>query len=128
MTDLINLTIAQAIKGMKNKDFNATELTKAYIENIEKNKKINAYVTDCSQVALESAKISDEKYLKGTARSLEGIPLGIKDLFCTKGIKTTACSQILENFIPQYESTVTDNLLNSGALFLGKLNMDEFAM
>ena len=128
MTDLVNLTIAQAIKGMKNKDFNATELTKAYIENIEKNKKINAYVTECFQVALESAKISDEKYLNGTARALEGVPLGIKDLFCTKGIKTTACSQILENFVPQYESTVTDNLLNSGALFLGKLNMDEFAM
>lgn len=128
MTDLTDLTIAQAIKGMKNKTFSATELTTAYLENIEKNKKYNAFVTECAQSALDSAKISDEKYLKGTERALEGIPLGIKDLFCTKNIKTTACSQILENFVPQYESTVTAKLLDAGALFLGKLNMDEFAM
>ncbi len=128
MTNLTDLTIAQAIQGMKNKSFSATELTKAYAQNMSDNKKINAYVTECVQKALDNAKISDEKYLQGTERSLEGIPLGIKDLFCTKDIRTTACSQILENFIPQYESTVTSKLLNAGALFLGKLNMDEFAM
>ena len=128
MTDLTDLTIAQAIEGMKNKSFSATELTSAYVDNMQKNKRFNVYVTQCAQQALDNAKISDERYLNGTARSLEGIPLGIKDLFCTKGIRTTACSHILENFVPEYESTVTANLLNAGALFLGKLNMDEFAM
>ena len=128
MTDLTDLTVSQALNGMKNKEFSATELTSSYIRNMQNNKKYNAYVTECCEKALEQAKISDEKYLNNTARQLEGIPLGIKDLFCTKGIKTTACSQILENFVPEYESTVTQKLLNEGALFLGKLNMDEFAM
>lgn len=128
MTDLTDLTVAQAINGLSKKDFSATELTKAYIKNMQDGRKYNAYVTECAETALEQAKVSDEKYLNNTARQLEGVPLGIKDLFCTKGIKTTACSQILENFVPEYESTVTANLLNAGALFLGKLNMDEFAM
>ena len=128
MTDLTDLTVSQAIKGMKNKEFSATELTNAYIKNMQNNKKYNAYVTECCEQALENAKIADAKYLNNTARELEGIPLGIKDLFCTKGIRTTACSQILENFVPEYESTVTQKLLDAGALFLGKLNMDEFAM
>lgn len=128
MTDLTKLTISQALEGLKNKDFNASELTAAYVKNAQENKKYNAYVTEVFEQALENAKIADNKYVDGSYRPLEGIPLGIKDLFCTKGIKTTACSQILENFVPQYESTVTQNLLNAGALFLGKLNMDEFAM
>lgn len=128
MTDLTKLTISQALEGLKNKDFNASELTAAYVKNAQENKKYNAYVTEVFEQALENAKIADNKYVNGSYRPLEGIPLGIKDLFCTKGIKTTACSQILENFVPQYESTVTQNLLNAGALFLGKLNMDEFAM
>ena len=128
MTDLTKLTISQALEGLKNKDFNASELTAAYVKNAQENKKYNAYVTEVFEQAMENAKIADNKYVDGSYRPLEGIPLGIKDLFCTKGIKTTACSQILENFVPQYESTVTQNLLNAGALFLGKLNMDEFAM
>lgn len=128
MTDLTKLTISQALEGLKNKEFSASELTSAYVKNAQENKKYNAYVTEVFEQALENAKGSDKKYIDGTYRALEGIPLGIKDLFCTKNIKTTACSQILENFVPQYESTVTQNLLNAGALFLGKLNMDEFAM
>lgn len=128
MTDLTKLTISQALEGLKNKKISAGELTAAYVKNAQENKKYNAYVTEVFEHALENAKVSDKKYADGTYRALEGIPLGIKDLFCTKNIKTTACSQILENFVPQYESTVTQNLLNAGALFLGKLNMDEFAM
>ena len=128
MSDLTKLTIAQALDGLKNKEFSSVELTSAYIDSAKNNKKYNAYVTESFEQALENAVISDKKYADGSYGALEGIPLGIKDLFCTKGIRTTACSQILENFVPQYESTVTQNLLNAGALFLGKLNMDEFAM
>lgn len=128
MTELTDLTIAEALQGLKNKDFTATELTGAYIENMEKGRRYNAYVTETPDKALDAAKAADERYRAGTARALEGIPLGIKDLFCTKDIRTTACSHIIDNFIPPYESTVTANLLDAGATFLGKLNMDEFAM
>ena len=128
MTDLTRLTIAEALRGLKNKDFTATELVKAYIKNMENGRKYNAYVTETIESALEQARIADERYANGTNRELEGIPLGIKDLFCTKNVRTTACSKILENFVPPYESTVTQKLLDAGAIFLGKLNMDEFAM
>ncbi len=128
MTDITKLTIHETLAGLKNKDFSATEVTKAYLQNMENGKRYNAYVTQAGEQALVQAKIADERYTAGTNRLLEGIPLGIKDLFCTKGIRTTACSNILNNFVPQYESTVTANLLNDGAVFLGKLNMDEFAM
>jgi len=128
MTELVKLTIAEALNGLKNKDFSATELTGAYLKNMEKGRKYNAYVLETPEIALKQAEVADENYQKGTNRALEGVPLGIKDLFCTKGIRSTACSHILENFVPEYESTVTQNLLNSGAVFLGKLNMDEFAM
>ncbi len=128
MSDLTKLTIAEAREGLKKKEFSSVELTKAYIENMEANRKLNAFVLETPEIALAQAKISDEKYAAGTNGILEGIPLGIKDLFCTKGIRTTACSHILDGFEPQYESTVTSNLLNAGASILGKLNLDEFAM
>ncbi len=128
MSDLTKLTIAEAREGLKNKEFSSVELTKAYIEKMEANRKLNAFVYETPEIALAQAKISDEKYAAGTNGILEGIPLGIKDLFCTKGIRTTACSHILDGFEPQYESTVTSNLLNAGAAILGKLNLDEFAM
>lgn len=128
MAKLTDLTIARALDGLKKKEFSATELNKAYIEAMETGRSYNAYVMETPEKALEQAKVSDERYQNGTARALEGIPLGIKDLFCTKGIRTTACSHILDGFVPPYESTVTSNLLNAGASFLGKLNMDEFAM
>ena len=128
MTELTKLTIAEALKGLKNKDFTSTELTEAYLKRMEEGRKYNAYVLETPEIALKQAKIADENYQKGLSRALEGVPLGIKDIFCTKGIRSTACSHILDNFVPEYESTVTQNLLNDGAVFLGKLNMDEFAM
>ena len=128
MTDLTKLTIAEALKGLKSKEFSSVELTNAYVEKMQSHRDLNAYVLETPEKALEQAKISDEKYKNGTNGALEGIPLGVKDLFCTKGIRTTACSHILDGFVPEYESTVTQKLLDAGASFLGKLNMDEFAM
>ena len=128
MSNLVDLTISESLEKLKNKEISPVELTKAYVEKMEENKKLNAYVTSTAEQALEQAKESEQRYLNGTNRPLEGIALGVKDLFCTKGVRTTACSKILNNFVPQYESTVTQNLLDDGALFLGKLNLDEFAM
>lgn len=129
MSNLTDLTISETLRKFKTKEISPVEITKAYAENISAyNKQYNAYVTTTIEQALEQAKTAEQNYMNGTNRPLEGIALGIKDLFCTKGIRTTACSHILDNFIPSYESTVTQNLLNDGALFLGKLNLDEFAM
>lgn len=128
MSDLTELTIAEALDGMKAKKFNAAELTTAYLKNMENGRRYNAYVLETPEAALKSAETADKNYAAGTARPLEGIPLGIKDLFCTKGIRTTACSRIIDNFVPPYESTVTAKLFAAGASCLGKLNMDEFAM
>ena len=128
MTDLTNLTLSETLDGLKNKKFSATEVTQSYIKSMEANRRLNAYVLETPEIALAQAKESDTRYTNGTNKALDGIPMGIKDLFCTKGIRTTACSHILDNFVPQYESTVTQNLLNAGISILGKLNMDEFAM
>ena len=128
MTDLTDLTISESLKKLKAKEISPVELTAAYIEKMKNNDKYNAYVTTTEDLALAQAKEAEKRYANGTNRPLEGIALGIKDLFCTKGIRTTACSHIIDNFVPQYESTVTEHLLDDGALFLGKLNLDEFAM
>ena len=129
MTDLTKLTIAEAREGLKNKDYTSSELTEAFLTNIEAaNGALNAYVAVTADKAREMAKASDEKLGKGEGGALEGIPLGIKDLFATKGVHTQACSHILDGFKPVYESTVTSNLWADGAVMLGKLNMDEFAM
>ncbi len=128
MTELTKLTIAEAREGLKKKEFSAVELTKAYADKMDSGRKYNAYVCETQEQALEQAKLSQSKLDKGEGGALEGIPLGIKDLFCTKGIATTACSNILKGFVPPYESTVTAKLLAAGANFLGKLNLDEFAM
>lgn len=128
MTDITKLTISETLTALRNREFSAVELTASYIKNMENGRHYNAYITECTDIAIQQASIADKNYQNGTNRSLEGIPLGIKDLFCTKGIRTTAASHILEDFVPPYESTVTDNLLQDGAVFLGKLNMDEFAM
>lgn len=128
MSKLNQLTIAETLRGLKNKEFSARELTDEYLKAMEAARHLNAYVLETPEVALQQAEIADKNYAAGTNRALEGIPLGIKDLYCTKGIRTTACSRILQGFVPPYESTVTANLLNAGATFLGKLNMDEFAM
>ncbi len=128
MTDITKLTVYEQLNGLKKKDFTAVELTIAYAKKMDEGRKYNAYITECVDQAIDQAKDSDYRYANGTNRALEGIPLGIKDLFCTKNIRTTAASHILDNFIPPYESTVTQHLLDDGAVFLGKLNLDEFAM
>jgi len=128
MTDLTNLTIAEALNGLEKKDFTSVELTNAHIEAMAEHKNLNSFITETPEIALEQAKKSDEKRASGDAGLLEGIPLAIKDLFCTNGVQTTAASHILEGFIPHYESTVTQNLFNDGAVMLGKTNLDEFAM
>ena len=129
MTDLTSLTLAEARDGLRAKNFSATELTRAHIVAIEKaNPALNAYVLPTFDHALAQAAESDRRVAAGTARPLEGLPLGNKDLFCTNGIRTTACSRILDGFKPAYESTVGQNLWDAGAVMLGKLNNDEFAM
>ncbi|WP_342642268.1 Asp-tRNA(Asn)/Glu-tRNA(Gln) amidotransferase subunit GatA [Rhodoligotrophos ferricapiens] len=128
MTDLTRLTIAEARAGLKAKTFTATELTSAYLEAMEQGRALNAYVAETPDRALAMAHASDERLAAGNAGPLEGIPLGIKDLFCTRDVHSQACSHILDGFKPAYESTVTANLWADGAVMLGKLNMDEFAM
>ncbi len=128
MSNLTKLTVKQAREGLASKKFSAVELTSAYIKNIETNRNLNAFITETFDLALTQAKKSDENIASGKARELEGIPLGIKDLFCTKNIRTTSASKMLANFVPTYESTVTQNLLDAGSVTLGKTNMDEFAM
>lgn len=123
-----NLSMSKARKALLDKKFSSEELTKFYLNRIEKFSKLNAFITVCGEKAIEQANVADKNIACGNARYLEGIPLGIKDLFLTKGIRTTAGSRMLHNFIPPYESTVTQKLLDSGCVFLGKTNMDEFAM
>ena len=129
MTDLTKLTLAEARAGLLARQFSATELTRAFLDAIEAgNAALNAYVLATPEVALAQAQASDARLARGEARPLEGLPIGIKDLYCTKGVRTTACSNILGEFTPTYESTVTQNLWDAGAVMLGKLNCDEFAM
>ncbi len=128
MTNLTSLTIAQARDGLRKKQFSALELTDAYLAAMEKARVLNAYVVETPEKARDMAKASDARLAAGQGGALEGIPLGIKDLFATDGVHTQACSHILDGFKPQYESTVTANLWRDGAVMLGKLNMDEFAM
>lgn len=128
MTDLTKLTLAEARDKLKAKEITSSELTGAYIKEMEGARVLNAYVLETTEKAAEMAKASDARLQKGEGGPLEGIPLGIKDLFCTEGVRTTACSHILDGFTPTYESTVTSQLWRDGAVMLGKLNNDEFAM
>jgi aspartyl-tRNA(Asn)/glutamyl-tRNA(Gln) amidotransferase subunit A len=128
MSDLLSLTIASARDGLKKKSFSATELTEAHIAAVEKARALNAYVLETPDHARARAKDADARIASGDAGPLEGIPIGVKDLFCTKDVRTTACSKILGNFVPTYESTVTAQLWRDGAVMLGKTNNDEFAM
>ncbi|KAB1080421.1 Asp-tRNA(Asn)/Glu-tRNA(Gln) amidotransferase subunit GatA [Methylobacterium soli] len=128
MTELNELTLAEARDGLKAKTFSARELTQAHITAVEKARALNAYLLETPERALAMAEVSDAKIARGEGRPLEGLPLGIKDLFCTHGVVTTAGSKILEGFEPHYESAVTHNLWRDGAVMLGKLNLDEFAM
>ena len=126
MSDLNKSSLTEIINLIKSKKISSLEVTNHFINNIKKSKKLNSFITTCFDQSIKNAKEFDSK--KNFSGLLPGIPLGIKDLFCTKNIKTTAGSKILENFIPTYESTVTQNLWSEGAILLGKLNCDEFAM
>jgi aspartyl-tRNA(Asn)/glutamyl-tRNA(Gln) amidotransferase subunit A len=125
---LTSLTIAEARKKLKAREISSAELTSAYLSNMERARVLNAYIVETPEKAHEMAKASDARLAKGEGGALEGIPLGIKDLFATKGVHTQACSHVLDGFKPTYESTVSANLWREGAVMLGKLNMDEFAM
>ena len=128
MTHLLELTATEARKALDEKECSAVELTQTYLDAIEKTAPLNNYVAVTAEKALEMAGQSDARIAAGKAGVLEGIPVGVKDLFCTRDVTTTACSNILKNFVPPYESTVTDKLWQSGGVMLGKLNCDEFAM
>ena len=128
MTDLTALTLSEARDGLKQKSFSASELAAAHMSAIEKARALNAYVLETPEQAAAMAKRADARIASGEAGPLEGIPLAIKDLFATTDVRTTACSYILGNFVPTYESTVTSNLWRDGAVLLGKTNNDEFAM
>jgi aspartyl-tRNA(Asn)/glutamyl-tRNA(Gln) amidotransferase subunit A len=127
--ELTRLTIAAIRDGLARRDFSAVELAEAYLMAIEAaNPLLNAYIVATPERAREMAALSDLRIGRGEARALEGVPIGVKDLFCTNGVHTQAASRILDGFRPTYESTVTQNLWDAGAVMLGKLNMDEFAM
>ena len=126
MSNITELTLKKIVTGIKKKEFSSVEVTKSFIQNSSNSKKLNTYITECFDQALNSAKSFDKK--KDFKGLLSGVPLAVKDLFCTKNVKTTAGSKILHNFIPTYESTVTNNLWSQGAFLLGKLNCDYYAM
>jgi aspartyl-tRNA(Asn)/glutamyl-tRNA(Gln) amidotransferase subunit A len=128
MTDLTSLTIAEARAGLAKKSFTSLELTEAHLKAIEAAHALNAFVLETPDQARAMAREADQTIARGEGGPLAGIPLGIKDLFATRGVRTTACSKILGNFLPPYESTVTSQLWSDGAVLLGKLNNDEFAM
>ncbi|MGB5559924.1 MAG: amidase, partial [Paracoccaceae bacterium] len=128
MADLNALTIAEARDKLRNGETSAVALTQACLSAVEKAGALNAFVHHTPEIAMQQAKAADARLAKGDAPSMCGIPLGIKDLFCTKGVPSQAGSAILNGFKPEYESTVTQNLFDAGAVMLGKLNMDEFAM
>jgi aspartyl-tRNA(Asn)/glutamyl-tRNA(Gln) amidotransferase subunit A len=128
VTDLTTLTISQARAGLADKEFTAAELADAHLAAMERARSLNVYVLETPEEARAMATAADARFASGQARALEGIPIAVKDMFCTAGVRTTACSRILEPFVPTYESTVTANLWRDGAVLLGKTNNDEFAM
>ncbi len=128
MSDLLDLTLADARAKLASKEISSTELTKAYIARMEATADLNAYIATTPDKALQMAEQADARLARGEGGTLEGIPLAIKDLFCTEGVPTTAASHILDGFVPPYEATVTANLWDAGAVLLGKTNLDEFAM
>jgi len=128
VSDLNSLNLAAARDGLKKRSFSAGELANAHIEAIDKARALNAFVLQTPERAIEMAKAADARLGRGEAGPLEGIPLAVKDMFATAGVRTTACSHILDNFVPTYESTVSANLWRDGAVLLGKTNNDEFAM
>ena len=128
MASLTSLTLKAALDGLAAKSFSSEELTQAHVEAVAAARPLNAFVLETPEKALDMARAADARRARGEAGPLEGAPLGVKDLFCTQGVRSTAGSKILGNFVPTYESTVTSQLWRDGAVMLGKLNMDEFAM
>ena len=128
MSDLTKLTIAEARDALRKRDVTSVELTEACLKEIEGADALGAFVHKTPEIALERAQAADARLKDGDAPAMCGIPVGIKDLFCTRGVPSQAASGILEGFKPEYESTVTQNLIDAGSVMLGKLNMDEFAM
>ncbi len=128
MTDLNKLTLSAARDGLRAKEFTSVELTEACLSVIEGSGALNAFVHNTPDVARAQAAAADARLAAGDAPAMCGLPIGIKDLFCTKGVATQAASRILDGFKPEYESTITTKLFDAGAVMLGKLNMDEFAM
>lgn len=128
MTNLTHLTIRAALDGLKKKEFTASELVGAHITASEEARHLNCYITETFDQARTAAKEADARYAKGDALPLDGIPIAMKDLFCTEGVQTTAASNILKGFIPPYESTVSGNMKRDGLITMGKANLDEFAM
>ncbi len=126
MNNITDLKLVELVDKIKKKELSSTEVTTAFIERSKKSKKLNAYISENYENAIKKAKIFDQK--PDFKKRLPGIPIAVKDLFCTKNIRTTAGSKILENFVPTYESTVTQNILDEGGIIIGKLNCDEFAM
>ena len=126
MPDIIDLTLVELVDKIRKKKISSKEVTAAYVDRSQKSKKLNTYVTEDFEIALKKADNFDKN--PNYEKKLPGIPMAVKDLFCTKNLRTTAGSKILGNFIPTYESTVTENLWNAGSILLGKLNCDEFAM
>lgn len=127
--NLIDLTITEALAKLKNREISATELTKAHLDRIEKfGNDLNCYITLTPERAISDAAAADKRIAAGEMRTLDGIPIEMKDLFATRGIRTTAASRMLENFVPEYESTISQKFINSGSVLLGKSNLDEFAM
>jgi aspartyl-tRNA(Asn)/glutamyl-tRNA(Gln) amidotransferase subunit A len=129
MTNLIDLTITEALEKLRAREITSTQLTRAYLDRIrEFGDELNCYITVTAERALRDAAESDARYAAGNPRLLDGIPIGMKDLFATRGIRTTAASRMLENFVPEYESTVSQKFIDAGTVLLGKTNLDEFAM
>ncbi|MGJ8537920.1 MAG: amidase family protein, partial [Parasphingopyxis sp.] len=128
MTDITDLGVAEIRDGFRGGAFSAREVADAFNDAVAGSDALNCFIVKTPEKALEAAEEADRALAAGEARPLSGVPLGIKDLFCTKGVQSTAASHILEGFVPPYESTVSGNLLDAGAGMLGKLNMDQFAM
>ncbi|MEC8584757.1 MAG: Asp-tRNA(Asn)/Glu-tRNA(Gln) amidotransferase subunit GatA [Pseudomonadota bacterium] len=128
MTDLTDLTLVEARRRLDAGDFTAVELTEAHLTAIEAGAGLNAYITVTGERALEMARAADARRARGESLPLDGLPVAVKDLFCTEGVATTAASHILDGFVPTYESHVTQRLWQAGAVMLGKTNLDEFAM
>jgi len=127
-TNLTDFTIAEALKALNAKEISSVELVQAHVDAMEAGRHLNAFITETPELAMKGAAASDARRAKGQIGAMEGIPIGMKDLFCTDGVRTTAASKILENFVPTYESTVSQKLIDAGSISLGKLNLDEFAM